>query len=69
MSKYGYLEVFQSVPWNSRKRESTVEKNLVYQRKQQVLLFDKPGFSLEQKLFCSDKPGLSIDKPDFLCKT
>ena len=24
MSRYGYLEVFQRVPWNSRYRESTV---------------------------------------------
>ena len=24
MSKYGYLEVFQRVPWTSRYRESTV---------------------------------------------
>ena len=24
MPKYGYLEVFQRVPWNSRQRESTV---------------------------------------------
>ena len=24
MSRYGYLEVFQRVPWNSRERESTV---------------------------------------------
>ena len=24
MSRYGYLEVFQGVPWNSRYRESTV---------------------------------------------
>ena len=25
MSKYGYLDVFQRVPWSSRKREPTVE--------------------------------------------
>ena len=26
MSRYGYLEVFKRVPWNSRQRESTVLK-------------------------------------------
>ena len=40
MSKYGYLEVFKKVPWNSRQRESTVywkfyhKKNENFQIKQ-----------------------------------
>ena len=28
MSRYGYLKVFQRVPWTSRYRESTVSKNI-----------------------------------------
>ena len=32
MSRYGYLEVFQRVPWNSRQRESTVSSNTCAQQ-------------------------------------
>ena len=41
MSRFGYLEVFQRVPWNSRQRESTVDCKIMTDPREQWTHIEK----------------------------